>query len=448
MENKVFVSKVDRYDDGLIEAGLNDDVFKVIAPGNTVVLKPNWIRENHIEKHDEWEQVITNPAVFNAVIRKVIKALNGNGKIIITDGPDTSSDFQMILAHYPVEDWQNLCKKNNINLEIIDLRDDEWRIKDGVIIKRTKLPGDPKGKVVVNLAGDLSELEGKIKSKRGYYGADYNLRETNEAHNGIQNLYSVSRSVIECDVFINLPKLKSHKKAGITCCLKNLVGINTYKNYLAHYNEGGPHEGGDQFPTKNINSMIEGPVFAFLKQKVLQNVFFAKLFRPFKKHGAVIFGETTDTVRSGNWHGNDTIWRTILDLNKVLLYAESDGSLRADSWLNTKKYIGIVDGIIAGENNGPLSPEPVDMRYIIYGSNPVAVDSVSALLMGFDPMKIPSIRQAFHVKHYPVCNFGFDEIEIAIEGKEYSFKNFPVNYIKKCKPHFGWVGYIENTDIN
>src|SRR5438093_548816 len=33
-------------------------------------------------------------------------------------------------------------------------------------------------------------------------------------------------------------------------------------------------------------------------------------------------------VYDGNWSGNDTLWRTILDLNRILLHADKNGELR------------------------------------------------------------------------------------------------------------------------
>lgn len=54
------------------------------------------------------------------------------------------------------------------------------------------------------------------------------------------------------DVFINLPKMKVHKKTGVTLSLKNLVGINADKNWLPHYSGGSPRNGGDQFSNINI----------------------------------------------------------------------------------------------------------------------------------------------------------------------------------------------------
>ena len=60
--------------------------------------------------------------------------------------------------------------------------------------------------------------------------------------------YLVAREVIEADVIVNLPKLKTHKKAGVTCALKNLIGINGNKEYLPHHRVGGAERGGDCYP--------------------------------------------------------------------------------------------------------------------------------------------------------------------------------------------------------
>jgi uncharacterized protein (DUF362 family) len=53
-------------------------------------------------------------------------------------------------------------------------------------------------------------------------------------HPGVHQ-YLVAKEVIEADIIINLPKLKTHRKAGVTCALKNLIGINGNKEYLPHH---------------------------------------------------------------------------------------------------------------------------------------------------------------------------------------------------------------------
>lgn len=447
MQTEKFVTLINigSYNVNEIFQSLDDSLFRIIRPNDIVVLKPNWVKESHIQKPNDWDYIITHPDVITAVLWRVIEKLGKGGKIIITDGPQTDSSFQKIISRYPIEYWMQITCEKDIELQIIDLRDDEWLNEGGVIIDRKKLPGDPKGKVEVNLLNDLSEFYQHQKSKRGYYGADYNIEETNKAHDGENNIYSVSRSVIEADVFINLPKLKTHKKAGITCCLKNLVGINTYKNYLPHHSEGNPSQNGDQFKDERIGTKIEGPVVSFIKQNILKSSIGVKIMKPFVKTGFKIFGKTEQTIRSGNWYGNDTLWRMILDLNKVLFYANTDGTLKKDKWINCKSYIGIVDAIYVGEGNGPLAPDKVIMNKLIMGNNPVAIDTVCAELMGFDYNKIPSIRNSYNIKKFSLCNFQADEIVIKHNNEEYSLKNLP-NYLKMyIKPHFGWFGQIEKS---
>ncbi len=280
MEKKVRACNVKAYDEQAIYDVLPDSVFSQVHPGHTVIIKPNWVMESHKYRPDDWEYVITHPTIITAVLKKVLNCLQGTGKVVIIDGPTTEASFEKLITHYPVDTWYELAKAAQVSLEVIDLREHEWETRNDIIVKRHKLPGDPKGKTEVNLVDVSSEFWGHCKSNRGYHGADYDRSETNMAHDGHRNLYSVSRSVLEADVFINLPKLKTHRKAGITCCLKNLVGINTYKNYLPHHSEGGPSEGGDQFPKDNVNARIEGPLMAFLKKFVLKSPQLARLLSP------------------------------------------------------------------------------------------------------------------------------------------------------------------------
>lgn len=442
-QNVVIVSKITDYNINDIYVCLSDEIFATIKQTDKVIIKPNWVRHSHLGREGEWDYVITHPAVLTAVLIKVLEYVGSEGEIIICDAPQTDTNFQKLLSYYPVDLWISKAKEKNIPFSIIDLRDDEWKIKDGLIISRKKLPGDPKGSVEVNLNEKYSEFFNHQKSERGYYGADFNLNETNLAHDGTNNKYRVSRTVIEADVFINVPKLKTHKKGGITCCLKNLVGINTYKNFLPHHSEGSPAAKGDQFSKENLNSTIEGPLLAYLKQNILQNTSMAKVLAPIKKVGRGVFGDTEKVVRSGNWYGNDTLWRMVLDLNKVMFYSNEDGSLRAEGEINAKRYIGVVDGIVGGEGSGPLYPDRIETGFLVVGNNPVAIDSVCAVIIGFDPEKIPTIKNAFKIGNYQICNFKPENIEISFNKVIYSLKDFPKKEIVRYKPHFGWIGHIE-----
>jgi len=96
-------------------------------------------------------------------------------------------------------------------------------------------------------------------------------------------------------------------------------------------------------------------------------------------------------VIDGSWQGNDTLWRTILDLNRILFFADKEGRMRAEP---QRRYLSIVDGIVAGEGEGPLGATPVEAGVLVGGFDPSLVDAVAAQTMGFDPQRIPLIREA------------------------------------------------------
>jgi uncharacterized protein (DUF362 family) len=54
----------------------------------------------------------------------------------------------------------------------------------------------------------------------------------------------------------------------------------------------------------------------------------------------------------------------------------------------------IVDGIVGMEGNGPISGTSVNSGVLVFGDDPVAVDTVSAGLMGLDPTKIAYLAAA------------------------------------------------------
>src|SRR6185503_1679359 len=147
-----------------------------------------------------------------------------------------------------LDDMLKQCRTDfpNLKIELLDLRPEEWYAVDGVTVSKMALPGDPKGSTQVGL-GAGSEFVGYAGQGK-LYGASYNMAETNARHSGERHDYLLCRTPMEADVFINVPKLKTHKKVGVTCALKNLVGINANKNWLPHHTEGAPQNGGDQFP--------------------------------------------------------------------------------------------------------------------------------------------------------------------------------------------------------
>lgn len=419
-----------------------EEALGVVKPGDKVVIKPNFVKESHMYKPDEWDYVITHPVLIRIVLEFVLKKLNGCGEVIIADAPQTDSDFDKIMEKTGLPQIiSELQKRTTVRIRCFDLREERWYYKEGIIVKRKKLFGDPKGYVKINLK-DKSEFADK-KCKR-YYGADYDMDETKKYHNEVDNIYVMSRTILDADVFINMPKLKTHKLAGVTISLKNLVGACVVKNSIPHHTLGSPKTGGDKFrgeSAKNCSeSALKGVALKLLKAK---NPIINYPFILIKKLAGLVYGSPKgETIRNGMWYGNDTIWRSVLDLNKIVLYADKDGHMCGKP---QRKYISIVDGILGGERNGPMEPDKKESGVILIGCNPVAVDTVGAVIMGFDYHNIPSLFHGYQSKGYRLTNFDGKKIKISSNYKEWEKQigDFKRSDTLCFKPHFGWEGHIE-----
>ena len=54
----------------------------------------------------------------------------------------------------------------------------------------------------------------------------------------------------------------------------------------------------------------------------------------------------------------------------------------------------VMDGAVCGDGAGPRTMEPREKNVLLASADQVAIDSVAASLMGFDPMSIPYLRMA------------------------------------------------------
>ena len=423
--------------------GLPDDY---VRPHDRVVLKPNWVKE-HDERHPgpgQWEHVVTHPAVIEAVIRWAGTQLAGSGSITVCDAPQTDSSFAALNQYCGLDEMVDRCRRDfpGTTIKLLDLRPEEWHAVDGVTVSKTQLTGDPAGDTFVGL-NDASEFVGFHGNGR-LFGASFNMAETNERHSGERHEYMLCRTPMDADVLINLPKLKTHKKVGVTCALKNLVGINANKNWLPHHTEGTPDLGGDQFRASTSKARLEHSWMGRAKRIVNGRPLLSRLFVPLKKMGRLFFGDTQKVVRSGNWHGNDTCWRMVLDLNKCLYDFDGAGLPRK----KPLRYLAVVDGIIGGEGNGPMSPDAKPCGVILAGTHPAAVDMAAATLMGFDWQKLRLLKNSFEIQKRNFIPFPPSDISLVSNNPEWDGPLVQAGGRFAFKPHFGWVGAIEREPEN
>jgi len=253
-----------------------------------------------------------------------------------------------------------------------------------------------------------------------------------------RNEYLIPNTVLSADVLINLPKLKTHKKSGITCALKNLVGTCGHKSYLPHYREGRPIHGGDEFA---VDHPIKDLQRATIERLKTTNVAVYKLVRAMGRvlMRAVMGGEPPDlrSVMAGSWYGNDTLWRTILDLNKIAFYADKGGRLHDTV---QRRYLCIVDGIVSGEGDGPLQPTARRDGLLLAGVNPMLVDLVVCLLMGIEPEAVRQVRRAFDIRRYPLVAARYEDVLAHLE-RFVTSNRWPLPNLDYVLPP-AWDGFV------
>lgn len=219
---------------------------------------------------------------------------------------------------------------------------------------------------------------------------NYDPRILQQHHSAAIHEYMVSRHVLDADVIINMPKPKTHRKAGVTIALKNIVGINANKEFLPHHTLGSSKEGGDAYLHGNVLLKLANEILDIKNQLVhdqemvlakMAEEFYTAMYEKGKKQSGEEYWE-------GSWYGNDTMWRTIMDLNRIVFYADKSGNMTNE---RQRKMFIVGDMIVSGEKEGPLWPTPTYPGTIVMGKDPLQFDRTVCSLMGFDYRDIPTL---------------------------------------------------------
>lgn len=211
--------------------------------------------------------------------------------------------------------------------------------------------------------------------------------------------YRIAPSVLEADVVICVPKAKVHCSGGVTLAMKNMLGI------IPAWD--GPHE-----------------------QAVLKDC-----------------AHTSDVDRAAGEQGmyldNDTIWRSMADLNRILLYADTQGILHPE---RQRRYLAIVDGIVAAEES-QYHPHPYPLNTVVIGTDPVTVDAVVARCMGFDPRLLKSVAQAAARADFSLGPAHPSQVKVVVAGGE----GVSTLYRHALTPElhvFSWQDHLEANDFD
>ena len=208
--------------------------------------------------------------------------------------------------------------------------------------------------------------------------------------------------MLEADLIISVPKLKTHCKTGMTGALKNFIGICGEKSFLPHFRRGSPQTGGDEFASdSSIKTLHRGAVALLAHRYPRTFRLLRRLARPTLHAVATLRGEDLALLRSlnGSWPGNDTLWRTVHDVHAAAKFWW-DG--RFDPSRPGRRILHVLDAVVSGQGQGPLLCRPVHTGCLMAGWDPVAMDFVGAVLLGIDPATLPVLTHALDCEPYPL----------------------------------------------
>ncbi len=419
---------------------------ELVAPGGRIVLKPNFIRHWNPAPDGTIESVITHGAVVRAIADYAFLAAGPTGSVSVAEAPQHDCDFGRIREIAGLDQLQRFYRETlGRELEVLDLRREAVTYRDGIIVQRTPLPGDPRGYRAIDL-GDRSFFHASGLDSRRFRGADYDSTVTTQHHANGRNAYLLSETVLSADLVVNLPKLKTHKKTGVTLALKNLVGINGDKNWLPHHSVGSVRHGGDEFPDARLIDTLRSHATEIARQSLRRGLG-SRLFRLARRIETSARGDAF--IRSGNWHGNQTTWRMCVDLSRCLYFSDARG-VYLEAGAPVRTVLTVMDGVVAGEGEGPLATRDVPLGVVLAATDPVALDLVAVRLMGFDEMRIPKIRETMRDTGLRVTRVRVPgDVSVAeVEASRFALRECRLDEVR-CQhtfvAHPGWRGHIEMT---
>ena len=428
--------------------GLVHDQLKAQCFSPTrIVIKPNWVL-HQTDPAFPIRALVTDSRVIEAVVEACLELYPSVQKILVGDCPLQYADWPLLCEQSGLTPAiERLKSASEGKVEFRDLRKEVYRQNgDSFLSADDGAHGDPLGYREVEL-GVLSHLEGISDQAERFAVNDYSSAVTHSNHSKGSHRYFVCQSVLDCDLFINLPKWKSHQKSGITCALKNLVGINGDKAYLPHFRKGAPKWGGDEF--RDENRWLYWAQTRLRERIQKRSRIAYRILKPGWELIKRLRGIETRLadphatprqfyIAGGAWHGNDTIWRMIYDLNLIIQCCDGGGNVRSTVQRN---YFCIADGLVSGEGNGPLQPLPRETDWLVCGIDPFEIDAALSWFMGFDPQKVPIAARRADYGGPDWGTFAWDQLDALLDGDRISPMDSDINL--HFAPPPGWRNFIE-----
>lgn len=389
--------------------------------GKKVLLKPNWVRHELIDS-DRYS-LCTNENFILAALDCVLSYQPAS--VAIGDAPIQGCKWNRLLSEKFCSQIEARRRKTGTSIIIKDFR----RVVFDVDANDLTQAKDNLDEFIIFDLGKRSFLEPITHPIENRFRVTaYNPDRFIESHAPGVHKYCITRELFDADVVISMPKIKTHQKAGITAALKNIVGINGDKDFLPHHRLGGTSRGGDCYPGES-------------KLRYLAELCYDQAnrnrgkwrYRFWMRIAALLWRmslpESVHEPRA-SWYGNDTTWRMVMDLNMILNYGTKEGKL-AETQQRT--MFSLCDGIVGGQGNGPLEPEPLALGVITFTNDSALNDICCAAIMKLDVTRIPLLVAASRMRAN--CSSKFFVNDQPVNFEELS------QYQIETKMPPGWLDY-------
>lgn len=408
-----------------------------VVPGSRVFVLCNFVYQRRPnESVRNFSAKCTHGSVLRAAIDYILRAVGPRGKVTFGNAPLQSCNWQAVLRDTGADRVAQFYKERGFAVVAPDLRMFiAERNRSGTI---GRVEDIDKGQGVDIDLGSKSLLSQIDRSGVRYRVIDYDPRQTESYQRLNKHVYVINPDILDANVIFSIPKLKTHEKVGITCAIKGCVGIVGSKDSLAHHRFGPPSSGGDEYPTDRFG--LKGLLSCF--HEAVQKMPIQKRAGRWARfiERLLRFAFRKCSIGSGGaWWGNDTCWRMAVDLARILAYAAPNGALQK---VPARSHLALVDGIIGGEGQGPLSPTAVKSGALIFGDNAVAADYAAAIMMGYDPHSLPIVWNATKIEQYPLLTRLLIDERIVCNGARTSFEKQAREVLYHYTPPRGWKGRL------
>jgi len=370
---------------------------KWIFPGQTVFVLCNFVyHRRRGESIEQFQSKCTHGSVIRAVIDYIFLAVGPTGRVFFGNAPLQSCVWTRVLSDTGGQRLEEFYASVHAPIESADLRvsadDRAGSVRAGPVERRCA-----EGGITVDL-GNRSLLSSLDGHNPRYRVSDYNPDRTEAFHRNGGHQYVLHPHILNCDVIVSIPKLKTHEKVGVTCAIKGCVGAIARKDCLAHHRRGTPQQGGDEFRKDTLGFLACLTKFHDGVQRIRPYTTRGQALRFLLKSLRFLVRRFAPSV-NGAWPGNDTCWRMALDIARLIAHGKRDGGISPEF---QRPHLALLDGVVGGEGNGPLDSRPVKSGVLVFADDPAVLDEAAARFMGYDPYLFPIIREASRLTDLPL----------------------------------------------